>query len=257
MIIVLAGTIEGREICSRLQEAGWPVLASVTSSWGTDLLQAQGFINTVQGNLSRDGLVALIGDTQANMVIDATHPFAATISREAMEATQQCDIDYLRLERPAAQIPLDPLVIRITELEAVENYLLDGQRVLSTLGSKSLADMVPIMSRKNTELTARVLPSSTVLKTCEGLGLRPNQIIAMQGPFSLKLNLEIFKQYRAEMIISKESGAPGGLEAKIGAALQMGIPILIWSRPQLNYPRLFASSQALMEYINDKGRDLS
>lgn len=189
-------------------------------------------------------------------MIDATHPFASAVSQVAITAAQQTGIDYLRLERPTIKLPDDPLVIGITDLARLEDYVLPGQRVFSTLGSKYLATIMPIIRRKQADLIARVLPSSTVLKNCEELGLHPNQLIAMQGPFSMNLNLELFRQYSADLIISKESGVLGGLEAKIGAALKLGLRILVWSRPVINYPRCFDSSQSLMEYINSEERDV-
>jgi precorrin-6A/cobalt-precorrin-6A reductase len=249
MIIILAGTSEGRELSTMLHNSGFPVLATVTSLWGEELLKQQGLNNIVRGNLTKVDLKALIMETGANMMVDATHPFAAAISQEAMAAANASGIEYLRLERPAVMIPNDPLVIRIQQLEQLEDYLTTGLRVFSTLGSKSLAVILPIIRRKGAELTARVLPSSTVLKTCEDLELNSGQIVAMHGPFSLGLNIELFKQYRADLIISKESGSAGGLEAKIAAAQKMEIPILIWSRPQLDYPRVLDSSCAVFKYI--------
>jgi precorrin-6A/cobalt-precorrin-6A reductase len=255
MIIVLAGTSESREICSLLQKAGRAVLASVTTSWGKELLEQQGFTDIVQDQLTDDKLVDLIKAVNAEMVIDATHPFATAISQAAMEATQACGIEYVRLERPRLCLPDDPRVIPVPAFEKLEEYITPGQRVFSTLGSKHLQALVPMVNRKEAHLTARVLPVSGVIKNCEELGLRPGQIIAMQGPFTINLNLELFKQTGAELVISKESGSPGGLEAKIEAARQMNIPILIWMRPQLDYPRCFKSSRDVMAYLNDKERD--
>jgi len=255
MIIVLAGTREGREICARLQGAGRPVLASVTSSWGESLLKSQGVANVLQGNLSRAGLEELIRSERASLIIDATHPFAATISQDAMDAARQIGIEYLRLEREPAALPDHPLIIRIQALGEIEAYLEIGHRLFSTLGSKHLPAILPMVRRKKAQLVARVLPHSAVLKSCEDLGLLPGQLIAMQGPFSLALNVEMFRHYGADLVISKESGAYGGLETKAGAALELGIPILVWSRPKLDYPRCFSSCHELLAYINDEERD--
>lgn len=257
MIIVLAGTSEGRELCGWLQAGGYQVLASVTSNWGGELLQHQGLsdIDILQGDLDQAGLLELIKINQAALIIDATHPFAAAISRAAMGAARQAEIEYLRLERPAAVLPAHPLVLPITALEQLEAHLGAGMRVFSTLGSKQLAAIIPLIARQGAELVARVLPSSAVLRNCEDLGLKPNQLVALHGPFSLELNREMFSHYQADLVLSKESGGPGGLDTKVGAALQLGIPILVWSRPNLDYPSCFDSSQAVMEYINRQARD--
>jgi len=252
MIVILAGTSEGREICARLQNSGRPVLASVTSDWGRHLLQQEGLTNIIQGSLDGQDLIDLIDQVEADVLIDATHPFAVAISRAAMEAALRCGIEYLRLERPGLKLPDDPLVIPIPDLENLDDHLNPGQRVFSTLGSKHLPAIMPIVDRKKAHLTARVLPNAGVIKKCEELGLKPSQIIAMQGPFTVKLNLEMFRQAGADLVISKESGSPGGLETKIEAARELNIPILIWTRPQLDYPRCFESSQAVIAYLNSK-----
>lgn len=249
MIIVLAGTSEGRTMAGQLQEAGFPVLVSVASKIGAELLRQQEALASVQGTLRREGLAALIRNSRARFLVDATHPFAVDISREAMEAAADTGTEYLRLERQGGNIPQDPLVTMIKELEELEDYLTPGMRIFSTLGSKSLPAILPMIRGKKAELTARVLPGSSILEKCEQLGLRPNQIVAMQGPFSRDLNSALFKHYGAQLVISKESGPAGGLETKIEAAVGLGIPILVWSRPRLDYPRVFHSNDSLLDYI--------
>lgn len=254
MIIVLGGTSESREIAGVLPEAGWPVLVSVTSPYGKELLRNQGVGNIVQGRLDQEGLVALIRNTNADLLVDATHPFAVNISREAMAAAAAAQIEYVRFERQACNLPDDPLVIPMQTLEELEGHLGPGLRVFSTLGSRNIPVILPVIRRKKAELVVRVLPNSEVLQACEELGLAAEQIIAMQGPFSPLLNKALFQQYQADLILSKESGPAGGLEAKIEAARQLKVPILVWTRPVLDYPRVFHSSPELLDYINHCGR---
>ncbi len=84
-----------------------------------------------------------------------------------------------------------------------------GPRVLLTTGSKQLADYVRLLPDKT--LIARVLPLAGILRQCEALGLGVNQIVAMTGPFSPELNLALYRHYRPDVMITKESGREGGL----------------------------------------------
>lgn len=251
MIIVLAGTSEGREIAVSLQEAGYAVLASVTSELGEQILIQQGVENILQGNLRREKLIQLLKSRQCSLLVDATHPFARVISKEAMEAADLTGVPYIRFERAPSILPDDPLIIQIDQLDRLDDFINPGMTIFSTMGSKSLGFMVPLVREKRANLIARVLPCSASLKTCEDLGLGPDQIVAMKGPYSREMNRALFHEYRAELVVSKESGRIGGLEAKVQAALDLHIPIIVWIRPLLQYPVVFQSASDLITHINN------
>lgn len=252
MILVLAGTIEGRETVKALQHAGWPVLASVTSRYGTELLERDGALSIRQGELDYEHLLVLLHQHPFQYIVDATHPFAEEISRNAMQAAAETGIEYLRLERPAKEFPGGAWIQKIHELEDLVRYLRPGQRIFSTIGSKHLARLVEVTTSCKSELIVRVLPSSQVLQTCEDLGLKPDQIIAMKGPFSTDVNKALLRKYHVDMVLTKDSGNAGGFEEKLQAAEECGTPMVVWVRPKLEYPRVFDSVGDLAVYINQK-----
>lgn len=252
MILVLAGTIEGRQIVMALQNDGWPVLASVTSQYGTALLERDGALRIRQGALDYEHLLGLLHQHPFQYIVDATHPFAEEISRNAIQAAAATGIEYLRLERTGEELPQGAWIQTIHKLEDLALYLRPGQRIFSTIGSKNLARLVAITTAAKSELIVRVLPSSQVLQACEDLGLRPDQIIAMKGPFSTAVNKALFRKYHVDMVISKDSGNAGGFEEKLQAAEECGIPMVVWTRPKLEYPRVFESVGDLAGYINQK-----
>jgi precorrin-6A/cobalt-precorrin-6A reductase len=254
MIVVLAGTSEGREAAALLQEAGWPVLATVTSELGTELLNRQGIRNIRQGRLSPEELWSLLVENGVRFLVDATHPFARVISRQAMEAAGRAGVAYLRLERDAGTIPDHPDVITITRLEEAEAHVKPGMTVFSALGSKHLPDLMPLIERKKARLIARVLPLDTVMRDCARMGLNPDQIVAARGPFTREENLALFKEHKADLIISKASGPTGGMEEKITAALELGIPIILWTRPAMECRHVVHSPAELLEYIEAQMR---
>ena len=100
-------------------------------------------------------------------------------------------------------------------------------------------------------LVSRVLPTAEVIALCEGLGLSPKQIVAMQGPFSQALNREMFRQYRADVIVTKNSGAIGGTDTKIAAAVELGLPVVVIDRPVLAYDRLVHCYEDVLSFVNN------
>ena len=247
MILVLAGTSEGRQAALALQDNGYKILVSVTSSYGRELMLKSGVKPVRQGDLEMPALLDLLREGGFDMIVDATHPYATAISVYAMEAARLLGIDYLRLERPATALPEDVDVI--DSLEKLPDWLYPGCRVMSTIGSKHLPLLWELATASQAQLIARFLPSSQVVQSCEYLGMSPEQMIAMKGPFSVDRNRALFEKYRVHLVLSKESGAEGGFAEKYLAARELSIPLLVWNRPHLDYPRVFNRMPELVEYI--------
>lgn len=250
MILVLAGTSEGREAAWRLQQSGHEILASVTSPYGKELMNASGVRSVRQGALEMPELLALLHEGSYKMIVDATHPYAAVISRLAMEAARILDIEYVRLERPTQSLPED--VLAIQNLEELPRCLYPGCRLMSTIGSKYLAKLLKLGRASQAHLIARFLPSSQVLAECESLGMSPEQVVAMKGPFSLEMNRALLNHYRIDLLLSKESGSEGGFQEKYAAARELSIPMVVWVRPGLEYPRVVNNLEELEQYIKTR-----
>ena len=100
-----------------------------------------------------------------------------------------------------------------------------------TTGSKEL-HIFCRDERLRKRLIVRVLPGMESLSLCYENGLEGNQIIAMQGPFSEEINTAIYRQYDIRHMVTKESGAIGGMEEKLSAARKMGIRSYVIARPK-------------------------
>lgn len=248
MILVLAGTLEGRKTAALLQKAGFTVLASTVTDYGSKLLSNQGVQQVRAGALDKASLEELLGQG-IELLVDATHPFAAEASKTAIGAAQEVGIPYVRLERPQTKLPAHPLVHACDDLNnSIKKALSLGKVIFSTLGSKNLPLLMAAAKEKGVRVVARVLPEPAVIANCLALGLIPRDIIALQGPCSQELNLAFYKQYQAEVVITKDSGNTGGVEEKLKAALQLGIPIVIWQRPLINYPLILHAPAEVLQY---------
>jgi precorrin-6A/cobalt-precorrin-6A reductase len=85
--------------------------------------------------------------------------------------------------------------------------------------------------------------------------LKPSEIIAMQGPFSYELNKALLIDYRASVLVTKESGPVGGTDNKIKAALDLGIPVILMERPVAAYPIVVSSCAELLEILRSGRRE--
>ena len=206
MILVLAGTKDGRELITLLDSAGYKVMASVFSQYGRQLIECDHvLIHT--GPLDADGLEKLISSNDIKMVVDASHPYAINVSHNAMQACQKASIHYVRYERPTAPMPVyEGLYIVHDYEQAIQAIASLGKVVFLTTGSRHLTLFKQATCLKDCRLIARVLPEPSVLQECLELGFLPKDIVAVQGPFSHDLNVALFKEYQASVIVTKNSG---------------------------------------------------
>ena len=238
MIFVLAGTQDGREIVRLLLEQGHDVAASVVSSYGGELLaHACGQRCLINDKpLDEAALKDYLQEHDIRLLVDASHPYAANVSRNAIAVCQALSIPYIRYERDLSKLDYDRITVVHSYEEAAQAAAALGKKIFLTTGSRNLDKFVHSPDLKNCELTARVLPTAEVIGLCESLGLDAGHIVALQGPFSQELNRELFRKYGAEVIITKNSGTIGGTDTKFAAAAELNLPIVLIDRPKLNYP---------------------
>lgn len=238
MIFVLAGTQDGREIVRLLLEQGHDVAASVVSSYGGELLaHACGQRCLINDKpLDEAALKDYLQEHDIRLLVDASHPYAANISRNAIAVCQALSIPYIRYERDLSKLDYDRITVVHSYEEAAQAAASLGKKIFLTTGSRNLDKFVHSPALKDCELTARVLPTAEVIGLCESLGLDAGHIVALQGPFSQELNRELFRKYGAEVIITKNSGTIGGTDTKFAAAAELNLPIVLIDRPKLNYP---------------------
>lgn len=239
MILVLAGTTEGREIFSLCRARGYPVLATVATPYGKRVLLEEtvppagaGETEIVCAPLGRREMAALILERGIRVVVDASHPFAVFASENARGACADTGAAYIRYARPPAPLPESPLLHACPGFaEAAEKAVTFGETIFLTTGSKTLPVFAEKAKRHGKRLVVRVLPAPEAVAACLALGLPAQDVIAMQGPFSYEVNRALFRFYGASVVVTKESGPAGGTAEKVAAALDLGIPVVLVKRP--------------------------
>ncbi|MFW5980301.1 MAG: precorrin-6A reductase [Bacillota bacterium] len=249
MIWVLAGTGDSFRLIDKLIEYKTDILASVVTDYGEKKL-ADKNIKIIKDSLDISGMIKLIKKYNIELIIDATHPFAEVVSQNAIEAGQNTDTKYIRFEREAIDLShyTKEYIISVHSYEEAVVEAAKFENIFLTIGSNNLKYFTSQINDWPQRLTARVLADSKFIKRAENLGFTPANIIAMQGPFSKKLNKILMAESEADVIVSKASGNIGGLDTKIRAAIELKIPIIIIKRPRLHYPLIFNNLEKLIEY---------
>ena len=236
-VLIFAGTVEGRLVAEYLAAANIPVLVSVATAYGAQLLE-QSFdyphpdLQITQGRLDMEEMERLMQQEDCELVIDATHPYAAIVSENIQKACEKTGKERIRLLRESEQEwdQSEGCVLVHSVKEAAEYLKQTSGNVLITTGSKELAEytVIPEFEKR---LYPRFLPAPGAVEDALTLGYQQKNMICMQGPFSMEMNRAMLDQIHASWLVTKESGKAGGFEEKLEAARKAGARLLVVGRP--------------------------
>lgn len=227
-VIVFAGTTEGYEISRFLSENQLPVLACVATEYGSKSLQENSCLHVQAGRLDEQQMRDLFFREKPELVLDATHPYAAEVTQNIRKACEETGVSYTRILRTGSE---QQNAVYVRDAKEAAEYLEGTEgNVLLTTGSKELAVFTSV-SDYNKRLFARVLSLPSVIESCQALGFEGRNLIAMQGPFSKELNQAMLEQYQCKYLVTKDSGKAGGFLEKIQAAEALGVTAVIIGRP--------------------------
>ncbi len=246
MILLLGGTSESLAVADQLTAANLPFVVSVTTDYGAELA-GQHATRVVKQTLTPETVATFIKDHQIKLIIDATHPFARVISTMMITASQSLKVPYIRFERQTMR-EAGPDIKVVKDLDAALALLKQrqGPIYLST-GSKTAATFARELGVER--LHVRVLPTAKVVANLQEAGYQANQIDAIQGPFTERLNVELFARTAAKTVVTKASGRQGGVQEKIKACQELGILCVIIERPAIAYPAVTSSISDLISRV--------
>ena len=230
MILLLGGTSEAGTIAAALAAAGVRVLVSSA----TDLPASVGaspLVAVRAGVLDDTGLGALIEQSGARAVLDATHPYASAVTRNAQLAAARAGVPYLRYLRPAALTGVDGVIAVADHEQGAHRAFGFGRPVLLTIGTRNLAPYVSASRRTGLPVVARVLPAAQSLRACWAAGLSREQVVAGQGPFTVEQNVEVIRSHGIGVLVTKDGGAAGGVPEKLEAARRERCELVVVARP--------------------------
>lgn len=219
-VLVLGGTADGRELCAVLRTAGHEVVESVA---GRTAQAREAAGARVGGFGGASGLADYLRSAQIAAVVDATHPFAAQMSSNAALAGGQAGVPVLRLARPGWRDHelADQWVWVPDHSGAAQQAARHSGLVLLTVGRQPLPayhDLPAVLARV-AEWQDAAIPAGW-------------RVLEARGPFSLAAELELLGSEQIAALVSKDSGGTH-TAAKLDAAHQLGVPVIMVARPEL------------------------
>ena len=230
-VFIFSGTTEGRSLATWLASKGVMVHVRVATDYGADVMEPDDNIDVQVGSCGgAEGIARVISENMYEIVVDATHPYATTVSKHIREGCQQAGAEYIRLRREDSDVSEDDIVTVDTVSDAVD-YLKDREGViLAATGSKELDRYTAIPDYRE-RVVARVLSTMDSVKRAVELGFEGRNLICAQGPFPEDVNYATLKQIDAKYLVTKDSGTVGGYEEKVRAARRAGVTVVLVRKP--------------------------
>ncbi len=252
-LMVMAGTKDAANIIKKLKSSGsFRILATTTTEYGAEIAKTAGADEVLSGKLELSDLINLLKEKDISILVDATHPFATVATKNAIKSSENSKIKYIRFERPRESLIESNLIHKVFSFDeaALKAFELNKSRILHLAGVLTLEPI--IQENDASKVVVRVLPSLDSIERCLKLGLKQENIIAMQGTFSKDFNKALMEEYDVSVIITKESGETGGTSSKINAALELGIQIVLVIRPEipeLNNKDIFTDLDEMISFL--------
>ena len=225
-VLVFAGTTEGYELCRFLGKQKISVCALVATEYGTRSPGELPGVALHAGRMDESQMEAFIQETSPELVLDATHPYAAEVTKNIREACDNKNTEYVRILRAQGKHE-DQAVYTESIQDAVEYLKGTRGNILLTTGSKELLAFTGLPDYRE-RVYARVLSLPSVISACKEMGFEGKHLIGMQGPFSRELNEAMLRQFQCDFLVTKDTGMAGGFQEKIDAALNChAVPVII------------------------------
>ena len=220
-VLILGGTTEASALASAL--AGDARVDATLSLAGVTRAPAPSPLPVRSGGFGgADGLAAFLRDGGFDTLVDATHPYAATITRNAAIAAARAGVAHLRIARPAWQpCPADRWTEVASLAAAAVRLGAAPRRVLLTIGRKDLAPFRDAPAHRY------------VLRSVDPPGpeeLPGATVITDRGPFTLDGELALLRRHRIDVLVTKNSGG-SATAAKLDAARALGVEVIMLARP--------------------------
>lgn len=222
-ILLLAGTSEARQLGKSLADAFPENRLTASFAGAVRVLPDLGVPTRVGGFGGVEGLLAFLRQENITAIVDATHPFAAQMSRNAAEAAKTLNIPLLRLERPAWQPDENDRWTHVLTMNQAAEALPAGARAFLAIGRKEIERFA---HRTDVFGLARMIepPPNPLPTSWELLLSRP--------PASAAQEISLFRDRNITHVVTKNSGGSRSF-AKIEAARFLKLPVIMIARPTL------------------------
>ncbi|MBY6241071.1 cobalt-precorrin-6A reductase [Methylosinus sp. Sm6] len=243
-ILLLGGTAEAGAIATALAAAGLDAVYSYAGRTASP--KAQPLPTRIGGFGGADGLAAYLRTERITHVVDATHPFAAGISRNAAAAAAASGVDLIAVERPAWTPVAGDRWIEVPSIEAAVAALPEARAsVFLAIGRQSLGAFA--VKPQHSYLLRLVDPM-------EILPLPDAIAVVDRGPFTESGDRALMERHGVALVVAKNAGGVAAA-AKLSAARALGLPVVMIGRPAVPPRKVAPDVASLMEALRH-GADL-
>jgi len=239
--LILGGTSDASQLAAEIARAGFD---AVYSYGGRTRAPAEQPLPTRIGGFGGvSGLADYMRREGITHVIDATHPFAAEMSRNAVGACAETGTPLIAIERsPWVKTPGDNW-IEVADVTAALAALPETPaKMFLAIGRQHIA---PFASKPQHTYTLRFVdPPEAPLPFAA-------DVIVSRGPFTFDGELEMMRTRGIAWIVARNSGGDGA-RAKIDAARMLGLPVIMIARPELPDRQRVESVAEIMQWLGHR-----
>lgn len=220
-MLVLGGTTEASALAEALAARG--LSATLSYAGRVERPRAQPVPVRIGGFGGVTGLQRHLRENRVTHLVDATHPFAATMSAHALAAARNGGVPHLRLTRPAWRAQAGDRWRHVADIEAAVAALAGPpRRVMLALG------------RMHVGAFAAQPQHHYLLRFVDRADLAPvlphHDLVVDRGPFTAAADLDLLREHAIDIVVCKNAGGSGA-QAKLVAARELGLPVLMIDRP--------------------------
>jgi precorrin-6A/cobalt-precorrin-6A reductase len=240
-VLLLGGTGEGHRLARGCANASIDLVYSVAGLTRVPDLPCEVRSGGFGGET---GLFNYLRENHVQLLVDATHPYAANISRHAQRAAKRAGCPAWALRRSPWHSSPDDDWRMAADWSEVLRHIEPFGIVLFTIGREPL----------NRSMDRAVQQRWVVRALARDRHADGIQVFASRGPFSLQAELELFAEHRVEVLVSKNSGG-SAVAAKLVAARRLDVPVVMLDRPRLPpLDREFHDVEALVSALQNMTR---
>lgn len=244
-LLILAGTTEATQLANAVAAQG--LRGTVSFAGRVERPKRQPLPQRIGGFGGVSGLVDYLLAERISHVIDATHPFAAQMSRNAVAACDAAGVPLIALTRAPWVAQGGDRWIQVADIAgAVAALDRPVARVMLAVGRMHLAEFAP--NPQHFYLLRLVDPPSAPPP------FPAHHVLVSRGPFTEAEDRALMEQHGIDLVVSKNAGGTGAY-AKIAAARGLGLPVIMIDRPTLPERREAHAVQEVLDWIAHAGTD--
>ncbi|RXR30809.1 cobalt-precorrin-6A reductase [Sphingobium fluviale] len=239
-VLLLGGTTEASALARLLAARG--IAATLSYAGRTEAPRLQPVPIRVGGFGGVAGLADYLRQHRVTHLVDATHPFAATMSAHAVEAARQAGIAHVALTRPAWQPAPEDRWTHAADIDgAVAALAGPARRVMLALG------------RMHVEAFAAQPQHHYLLRFVDAPDRPPalprHSLVVDRGPFTTEGDRTLMQAHAVDLVVCKNAGGTGA-QAKLLAARQLGLPVLMIDRPAVPERTEFYNPEDVIDWLD-------